>query len=97
MAKKKKRRQGANSSGQSGPRVQSRLTWWFLRVAPVVIALAAIGVYFGAGSSQGAAVVIVLGAILGLAIGLGALGSQVPPRDGGRGGAIEFGKPNRPS
>ena len=98
MAKKKSKRKSGSGSGDGRSRgVQSRTTWWFLRIAPVVIAVCAIAVYFGFKSAQGAAIVTVFGAVIWLAVGLGNLGSSVPPRDASRGGAIEFGKPTRRS
>ncbi len=98
MTKRKgsKRKRGTGGSGTSTG-MQSRSTWWFLRIAPVVIVAGAVALYFGAGSSQGAAIVMVLGLIIWLAVALGNLGAQVPPRDRTRPSAIEFGKPSNPN
>lgn len=90
-----KHKRGTGGPG-SGAAVQSRTTWWFLRVAPAVFVTLALALYFGAKSSQGAAIVMVLGLLIWLAVGLGNLGAQVPPRDKTRPGAIEFGKPTNP-
>lgn len=98
MSKRKgsKRKRGSGESQGASRAVQSRSTYWFLRIAPVVVTAIAATIYFAAGSAQGAAVVMVFGAVIWLAIGLGSLGAQVPPRDGSRPGAIEFGKPTNP-
>jgi hypothetical protein len=95
MARKKsKRRRGGGGSGGDGggARVQSKFTYYFLRVAPIVIAVAALTIYFAAKSPQGAAATGTLGTVIWLAVWLGALGSSVPPRDSTRGSAIDFGK-----
>jgi hypothetical protein len=97
MAKKKssKHKRSARStagSAQQAAPVQSRTTYWFVRIAPFVIAAISLALYFGAKSTQAAAAVGVLGVVVWLAVALGSLGSTVPPRDSTRGGAIDFGK-----
>jgi hypothetical protein len=98
MARKKsKRRRSGSGAAARGPAIRSKTTHYFIRVAPVVVLIAALAIYFGAKSPQAAAAVGVFGTIIWLAVWLGALGSSVPPRDTTRGSAIDFGKrPNGP-
>ncbi len=96
MARKKKRNRSGGSSGTGGPRIQSKFTYWFLRIAPVVTVVLVLALYFGAKQPEGAAAAGVLGLVAWLAVGLGSLGSTIPPRDTTRGGAIDFGKTQNP-
>jgi hypothetical protein len=72
----------------------SRFNWYFVRFFPVLVGLLAIGLWLGAKSARAAAITGALGAIVWLTLALGSLGSQVPPRDRNRAGAIDFGKRN---
>ena len=57
MARKKSKRRRGEGSGAAakGAAVQSKATYWFLRVAPIGILVVALTVYFGAKSPQAAA------------------------------------------
>ena len=103
MAKTKRtKRQGRKQSGggdvvhhgESRTVPRSRTTTLLLRGLPVLIASAGLILYFGLNSERAAAITVVAGTIGWLTLALSTLGSQVPPRDRLRGGAIDFGRRN---
>lgn len=60
-------------------------------VLPIVALAAAIGVYFATDDKQLAGLTGMVGVGIWVPLFLGAIGSQVPPRDRTRAGAIDFG------
>lgn len=60
-------------------------------VVPIVTVAVALGVYFGTGDKQLAALIGMIGLALWVPTLLGLLGGQVPPRDRTRAGSIDFG------
>jgi hypothetical protein len=80
--------------GESRTAVRSQTTTWMLRGLPVLIAIAGGVLYFALNSERAAAITVVAGTIGWLTLALSTLGSQVPPRDRLRGGAIDFGRRN---
>ncbi|MBX3273515.1 MAG: hypothetical protein KF729_24845 [Sandaracinaceae bacterium] len=64
-------------------------------VLPVVALAAAIGVYLATDDKQLAGLTGLVGVAIWIPLFLGAIGSQVTPRDRTRAGAIDFGGGNR--
>jgi len=93
MGRRKSRRK-AGSGGSDSPRSSKARARKFLVGFPMLVAVAAAVVYMLARSGQAAAGTAAIGALVWLAVGLGQLGSSVPPRDVVRPGAIDFGKRN---
>jgi hypothetical protein len=80
---------GGGRGGGGGGR--SRRVVMFLRVWPLVVVAAVVGLYFATKDTRVMAIVGTVGALVWLGVGLSTVGGAIPPRDRGRAGAIDFG------